>query len=411
MTLDTSLVRAQFPGLAPEIADGWAFFDNAGGSLPAGPVIDRVERYLRALCVQTGATYPRSVASGEAVVEGRRAVATLFGADEDEIVINGSTTLNAYLLADALRPIWAEGDEIVVTNLDHEANIGAWRRLEATGIVVREWRFDPETMRLRVEDLEPLLGPRTRLVAFTQCANVIGTIHDVAAVTKLVHDAGAEVCVDGVAYAPHRAIDVRAWDVDYYLCSLYKTYGPHLGAMYGKRDCLRRARSRNHFFIGEDVVPYKLQPGNVNHELSAAMPGVVEYFDAIAKAHGVPGETARARLTGAFSRIAAHEAALAAPLLAFLEAHPKVRILGEASPDAEARVPTIAFTVEGRTAESVATEVEADRIAIRWGHFYAYRAIEALGLMDAGGVVRVSMVHYNTLEEVERLVAALDKAL
>lgn len=405
--LDTNAVRAHFEGLG----DDWALFDNAGGSLPAKQVVDRVRHYLETLCVQLGATYPRSAASTEAVDEGRRAVATLMNAKDDEVVINGSTTLNVYILAQALRATWQDGDEIVVTNLDHEANVGAWRRLEETGIVVREWKFDRASMSLRVEDLEPLLGPRTKLVCFTHCSNVVGTIHDVPTITKTVHDAGALVCVDGVAYAPHRPIDVAAWDVDFYLCSLYKVYGPHLAALYGKRGHLLAARSQNHFFIGNDEVPYKLQPGNVNHELSAALPGILEYFDAIADAHGVSGGTARERLDGLGPLIAEHEASLAKPLLEFLDGHPKVRIVGERTADPAKRVPTIAFTVDGHHAEDIATALEADRVAARWGHFYAARAIEVLGLEDAGGIVRVSAVHYNTADEVQRAIEAIDRAL
>ena len=239
---------------------------------------------------------------------------------------------------------------------------------------------------------------------------MVGSIHDVASVARLVHAAGAEVCVDGVAYAPHRLVDVKAWDVDYYLCSLYKVFGPHLGALYGKRDKLVAARGQNHFFIGEEQVPYKLQPGNVNHELTAGLAGVLEYFVDLAEAHGITGST-RAKLEGADDLISAHEAALAAPLLEDLAGRSDVRLLGEPTADRSKRVPTIAFAVDGRPSQEVATALEAHQLAVRWGDFYASRAIDALGLRAQGGVVRVSMAHYNTAEEVDRLLRALDAVL
>lgn len=389
-------VREHFPALG----SGWALFDNAGGSVAPRQVIERTRDYMARLHVQHGASYAPSAEATEAVAAGVRAAARLVNADPDEVVIGPSTTMNVLVLAQALRPTMKEGDEIVVTQLDHEANIGAWRRLAETGIVVREWPLDVESATLRTEDLEPLLNDRTRLVCFTHCANVVGTIHDVAAIARLVHDAGAELCVDGVAYAPHRRVDVRALDVDWYLVSLYKLYGPHLGLLYGKRDCLRRAANVNHYFIDDDPVSYKLTPGNVVHELTAAVPGIVDYL-----------ETIDPDLDRAFERIAEHEERLVAPLLDWLAARKDVRLIGEPGADRALRVPTVAFTVEGRHASEIPPLVDREQVAIRWGHFYAARAIEALGLAERGGVLRASMVHYNTSDEVDRLIAALDRAL
>lgn len=406
-SLDLAAARAHFPGLEGP----WALFDNAGGSLPARPVIERIQGYLESMCVQLGATYPRSAASTEAVASGHHAVATLLNAAPEEVVLNGSSTLNAHLLATALAPSFSPGDEIVVTNLDHEANIGAWRRLERQGLVLREWSFDPETQRLLPETLEPLLNDRTRLVCFTHCSNVVGSIHDVKDITRRVHAAGARVCVDGVAYAPHRPLDVKDWDVDFYLFSPYKVYGPHLGALYGKKEHLLEAANLNHYFFAEDAIPYKLQPGNVSHELAAGLPGIVEYFERVAATSGVVGDSPRARIEALGALLAEHEASLAAPLLELLASKPGVRILGEPSADPTLRVPTVAFTVEGRHSEQIATALEKYQVAARWGDFYAARAMKALGLERQGGIVRVSMVHYNAPEEVSRLVQALDAIL
>jgi selenocysteine lyase/cysteine desulfurase len=208
-----------------------------------------------------------------------------------------------------------------------------------------------------------------------------------------------------VAYAPHRRVDVRALDVDFYLLSLYKVYGPHLGLMYVRRELQDRLASRNHFFIGPEEGSYRYEPGNVNHELTAALPAIPEYLSELGRRSG--GE---ASVAGGFEAIAAHEEVLAAPVLEFLAGRDGVRIVGEAASGPD-RAPTISFVVPGRDAAEIPTALDAERVAIRYGHFYAYRAIERMGLLEANGVVRISMVHYNTLEEVDRLIAALDAVL
>jgi cysteine desulfurase family protein (TIGR01976 family) len=408
--LDLPYVRSHFPALMR----GWALFDNAGGSVAPHQVIDRVRDYMSRRQVQLGASYALSTEATQAVHDGLAAAAALVGAESDEIVIGPSSTMNVYVLAHALASRFRPGDNLVVTNLDHEANIGAWRRLAQQGVEIREWRFRPETMRLELEDLDALLDARTRLVCFTHVSNVVGAIHDVAAVTRRVHAAGALVCVDGVAFAPHRRVDVKALEVDFYLVSLYKVYGPHLGLLYARREQLVALDNQNHFFLGADDLPYKLEPGYVNHELTSAVPGILAYFDDLARHHhGAAAEvedTAR-RLERVFADIAAHEQKLVAPLLDYLAGKSGVRILGPASSDAAVRVPTVAFTVEGRHAGEVPARLDEEHVAIRWGDFYARRAIGALGLGDRGGVVRASMAHYNTADEVERLIQALDRVI
>jgi len=217
--------------------------------------------------------------------------------------------------------------------------------------------------------------------------------------------------VDGVAYAPHRAIDVKAWDVDFYLCSTYKLYGPHLALLYGKRAHFERAAPLNHFFL-DDELPLKLNPGGPNHELSAGLAGVTAYLDGLHAHH--EGETnlpLHARLAAIFERIAAHEEALVAPLLDFIATKPGVRLIGNPRADRRLRAPTVAFALEGRDAGEIARAVASHQVAIGAADFYAARCIEALGLADRGGVVRASMVHYNTADEVQRLIRALDEAI
>lgn len=396
--LDLDFVRSQFPALDTP----WALMDNAGGSAPCRQVIDRIAAYMRRLPVQLGASYELSVEALDAVEAGRRAAATLVGAEPDEIVLGASSTMLLQQLATVLRASWNEGDEVIVTNLDHEANIGPWRRLEETGIVVREWRFREETLSLHIEDLEPLLTDRTRLVAFTHCSNVVGTLVDVSAIAVQVRAAGALTCVDGVAFAPHRRVDVKALGVDFYLVSLYKVYGPHLGLMFGRKELLFAARHSNHFFVSQETVPTKLEPGNVSYELAASLVGIPEYLRSVSDGRDL-GES--------FARIADHEEGLVRPLLSFLDKHPQVRLIGDADPDKNLRVPTVSFTVDDRSSSEVPPLLEKHSLAIRFGHFYAFRLVRDLDLLTRDGVVRVSLAHYNTPEEVARLITALDVLL
>lgn len=407
--LDSAFVRSHFPALATD----WALCDNAGGTPVPRQVIERVTAYMSRYQVQLGASYPLSVEAGEAVAAGHRVVEEWMGAGEGEVFLGPSTTRNLDLLARALRETWSEGDAVVVTDLDHEANIGCWRRLAASGIEVRTWALRPESADLVLDDLDPLLDDgKVRLVACTHCSNIVGRIHDVAAIARRVHDAGALLCVDGVGYAPHRHLDMAALGADFYALSLYKAFGPHLGALWGRRELLAAAGNPNHFFIGDDDLAYKFEPGGVTHELVAALPGIFEYFDALDEHHGGdPASPRRERLERLFERIARHEERLAAPLIDYLRGRGDVRIVGPVTADAAIRLPIIAFTVPGRKASAIPQALDQDDLAIRWGHFYAYRAARALGILDADGVVRVSLAHTNTEDEVARLIDALDRVL
>ncbi len=359
----------------------------------------------------------------------------------------------------ALRGRFAPGDRIVVTDLDHECNIGAWSRLAEFGLEILVWKFNRESCQLEIADLLPLLGGRTKLVCFTHCSNIVGLVHDAAAICRVVHEHGALACVDGVAFAPHRRVDVRQIGADIYFASYYKIFGPHLAYLYVRRELADELDSVNHHFIDTSLDPLaaKLQPGGVTHELVASLPALLGYLfslggyeqrasaellDALLPGQGVghrpteltqshahlPGTAghngqpvhhsaahleAGQALDRAFSAIAEHEAALAAPLLEMLRRTRGITVLGGADPELRKRrgVPTVAFSIEGRHAAELATALERDRVAIRWGHFYAYRAIEALDLHGRGGVVRASMAHYNTAADVERLVGSLQRAI
>lgn len=390
-------VRSEFPALDTP----WALMDNAGGSAPCRGVIDRLRDYLERLPFQLGASYPLSREAGQAVADGRRAAERLLGAEPGELVLGGSSTALVKQLAASLRPLWREGDRVIVTNVDHEANIGPWRGLEASGIEVRTWSCREGEHELALEDLEALLTPKTRLVAFTHCSNIVGSILDVPAITKLVRDAGALSCVDGVAFAPHRHVDFKTLGADFYFASLYKVYGPHIGALAGRREHLLAARGTNHFFVAEDALPNKFEPGNVNYEATASLVGVTEYLEKLAGGDIEQG----------FERIAAREEELVAPLLGFLDSHPRVRLVGDPRADSRVRVPTVSFVVEGRRSSEITELLDSHSIAARHGHFYAYHLIEHLGLLESDGVVRVSLLHYNTPDEVGRLLGALEEIL
>lgn len=397
--IEESAIRRHFPALETS----WALFDNAGGSAPARFVIDRVRDFMERVPVQLGASYRQSREAAELVADGRRALSIWLNAAPEEVVIGPSSTVLLQTLARALP--WEAGDEVVVTELDHESNIGPWKRLEERGVRVRTWPFRAD-LGLHLDDLVPLLGERTRLVAFTHCSNLVGRVHDVASVAKLVREHGAETCVDGVAFAPHAAIDVASLGVDYYVASLYKVFGPHQAVLFGRRECLERTAGQYHYF--HESAPSKLEPGNVNYELTASLPGMLEYFGSLV---GVADwrELTRADLERAYARIARREEELARPLLSFLEEHPRVQLRG---PGAEAgRVATISFTVDGLPSAALPPLLEERELAVRHGNFHARRAVEALGLDPADGVVRASLLHYNTHDEVNRLVSRLDEVL
>ena len=407
--LDLEFVRAQFPALA----SGYAYLDNAGGSQVPRQVVDRISDYLLGSNVQTGASYSASLIASARVLAARDSVARLINARRpEEVVMGGATTLLMFLFCRALAPGIRPGDEIILTDSDHEANIGAWVALQEQGAVIKFWNINRDSLQLELADLQPLLTSRTRWVSMTQASNILGTINPVADVAHLVHAAGARLCVDAVAYAPHRLVDVQASGADVYVFSFYKVFGPHYAVLWGDYDMLRSLPSLNHFFIGRDVLPYKLQPGNVNYELSYGCIGITDYLNAVGARLGVAADKGdpRAQMRAAFAAFEVHEAALAERLLQFLRDRPGVNIIGHAASDAVLRVPTVSFTVDGQQSEAIVRQIDPHRIGIRCGDFYAKRLVRALALEGTGGVVRVSMAHYNTIDEIDRLVHQLVQA-
>ncbi len=407
LALDLNAIRGEFPALAQD----FVFLDNAGGSQVLTRVADRVRDYLLTSSVQLGASYVHSQAAGAKVLEARKSVARLINAAHDEeVVMGGATTALMFQLIQAILPQVRPGDEIILTNTDHEANIGAWLRLQAAGATVQFWNVNPLTLELDLSDLDRLLSPRTTWVAMTHASNVLGTVNPVAEVAQRAHRMGARLCVDAVAYAPHRLVDVQASGADIYVFSFYKVFGPHYAVLWGRHELLLQLASLNHYFITSDTLPYKLQPGNVNYELSYGCIGISDYLDSVGTALGAPGDM-RSRMQHAFDAFERHEDALAEQLLAYLRGKAGVRIIGRSHVSAGQRVPTVSFVVRGAMSEAIVLHTDRFGIGIRFGDFYAKRLIEALGLQARGGVVRVSIAHYNTPAEMEHLITHLDAAI
>jgi len=409
-SLQLDFVRSHFPSLAGD----WVFFDNAGGSQTLRGVVDRLSEYLLTSNVQLGASYAVSQEATERVAKAAQGVATLVNAaDPGEVVMGSSTSLLLRILSLSLGQTFEPGDEVIVTNCDHEANIGCWLDLQKRGIIVKFWKLRPDTLQFDLTDLEALMTPRTRLVAITHASNILGTLNPVRAIADLVHAHRALICVDGVAYAPHRLVDVQALDVDFYVFSFYKVYGPHYAVMYGKREHLVRMPGINHFFIDGEQTPYKFQPGNVNFELSYSMLGLCDYLRDLAH-HHEGDRTApdlRTQMVQAFERIATYEEQLSDRLLHYLTQKPNITIIGHPVGDRHLRVPTISFVVNGVDSSTIPPQVDPHHIGIRYGDFYARRLMDDLDLTAQNGVVRVSMVHYNTLEEVDRLIEVFEQVL
>ena len=326
----------------------------------------------------------------------------------EEVNFGPSTTQNAYVLAQALQDYLREGDEIIVTNQDHEANGGAWRRLAERGVVVKEWQVNTETAGLETSGLEALLNEKTKLVTFPHCSNIVGEINPVAQWTKLAHEAGALVVTDGVSYAGHGFPDLQALGCDIYLFSLYKTYGPHQGVMVVREKAMEKLSNQSHYF-NDSETHKRLVPAGPDHAQVAAAGGVTDYFDAVYKHHygDDVADSEKARRVHDLFRQA--EKARLEPLLKYLTQHPKIRIVGPT--DLTNRAPTVSVVAEGISPPDLVKALTEYGVMSGYGHFYAARLIEALGIDLETGVTRFSFVHYTSEEDVEQLVGGLEHVL
>ncbi|KAJ3489833.1 hypothetical protein NLI96_g1854 [Meripilus lineatus] len=424
-SLDLAFVRASFPAVSES---RFVYADNAGGSQCLGSVVSRISDYLLHTNVQLGADYSVSVASTSRVNDGIEAARELLNAASvDEVAFGSSSTMLAENLARALDGDILDDEEIIITG-EHEANGGPWKKIAARrNLTLNYWHArpgfynanNPYSVSLQIDDVLPLISPKTRIVTFTACSNILGTIVPVKEAVRAIRKRAAElgvrkleVCVDCVAYAPHRRIDVQDWDVDYCFFSVYKVYGPHIAVLYARAASLQDSvSSLSHHFLDVKTKSYKLQPGGPGYELVYACTGVTAYLKSLSVTHTIEAT---------FELIKEHEQGLIARLLMFLRSdwctRRGVRIVGDHS-IGPARVPTISFVVIGdraiRSQDIVKAFDQQGDIGIRYGHFYAYTLIDHLepkiDVSDA--VVRISLVHYNTVEDVERIISVLSAQL
>ncbi|MBN1274100.1 MAG: cysteine desulfurase-like protein [Candidatus Aminicenantes bacterium] len=402
--MDSTFVRSLYSSLDPNIA----LFENAGGTQVPDIVMAQAADFYGKLNVQPGYPYQKSMDCLQVLNEAHDAAGRFIGVQTSgRIVLGPSATALNRMMAVALLERFKPGDEIIVTVSDHEANVSPWMYLKRYGIEVKIWNIDPGTFELEVKNLKELITPRTVLVAFPHISNVLGTVNDIVALTSIVHDAGALAYVDGVASVPHVYVDVESTGVDFYVYSLYKTFGPHMAALYVRRELLQSLEGANHFFLN-DMIPKKFELGTPNLEGCAAVLGVEEYFSIIQKHEFGNGKGKNNPFPVVMKAVKEYEKGLTARLLEGLAESDRIRIIGfSKDQQPERRVPVVSFTVEGIQPRDAAEKLAERGIAVGCGHFYAYRLVDFLGLMEKGGVLRASLVHYNTLEEADRFLQAL----
>lgn len=398
-------IRDQFPALAGETI----YLENAGGSQVPGLVADRIHRYMLESYVQLGAGYGLSEQCTRLVDEAHDFVKLFMNGAEGQVILGSSTTALLHMLAACYRDILEPGREIIVAENGHEANVGPWKNLERRGMKLVWWRVDSDSSSCSIEQLSRLLNSTTAIVALPHVSNLLGEIYDLKRITSMVHDAGARVVADGVAFAPHRAIDVNDWGVDWYAYSAYKVYGPHMAALWGTANALSELTGPNHFFIADDEIPYKFELGGPSHEACAGILALGEYLRLVTAApDNAPID--RGVVEHAFAIMEACELPLQHRLIDYLESRSDIRIIGPTQVDSS-RVGTISFVHSTKSSREITEVVDRSAVAIRNGHMYAYHLCETLGLDPEDGVVRISFVHYNTLEEIEKLIEVLDVAM
>ncbi len=407
--LDLDFVRSQFPAFKDPLCKDWSFFENAGGSYVPQQVIDRLNNFMVSTKVQPYAEYPMSKIAGENMDEAAELFAKMINANSKEIIIGGSTSINLYVLSNALKYSLKPGDEVIVTNQDHEANISPWRRLSEVGANIKEWKINPETAELDIETFENLLTDKTRIVAVTHCSNIVGTVNNLKKISELAHKKNAIVIGDGVSYAPHGLPDVKELDVDFYTFSLYKTYGPHLALLYGKENILKKLPNQNHQFL-EGNYPYTINPGGPNHEELVSLIGIYEYMMELFKHHfNSSNITVREKINEVNKLISMHEEEIANPILDFISKRKDLNLIGKNKIVNKNRAPTISFTNKHKKSSEISNILVSNNIATRNDNFYAWRCLEALKIDTADGLVRLSMSHYNSKIDTDKVLEALKK--
>jgi cysteine desulfurase family protein (TIGR01976 family) len=398
----------QFPALAMKVK-GYpaAFFDGPGGTQVPQCVIDAVGGYLAAFNANTHGAFATSRRTDEVLAAAHAAMADMLGCDAEEIVFGPNMTTLTFALSRAISRELAPGDEIVVTRLDHDANVSPWTALEERGCAIRFVDIHPADCTLDMEELQQKMTPRTRIVAVGYASNAVGTINDVGQVVRLAHGAGAMAYIDAVHYAPHGPIDVRSLDCDFLVCSPYKFFGPHLGVLYGKRKHLLRLRPYK-VRPATDSIPGRWETGTQNHEGLAGVTAAVDYLAELGQRHTPEARGQRAALLAAFDALRVYERRLLEQMIPALLEIPGLTFYGIAEPARfQQRVPTVAVRIAGRSPRELAAYL-GERGIFTWdGNYYALNLSERLGVEPDGGMLRIGLVHYNTAEEVDRLLAAL----
>ena len=405
MTLNLDAIRAQFPALQQEVDGRPAIFaDGPGGTQVPQSVVNALSDYLLYANANTHGAFLTSNRTDATIDGARAAMADLLGCDADEVVFGANMTTLTFAFSRAIGRDLGPGDEIVVTRLDHDANVAPWQALAERGVTIRTVDIDPEDCTLDMEDMARQINGNTRLVAVGYASNAVGTINDIAEVVRLAHAVGALVYVDAVHYAPHGPIDVRALDCDFLACSPYKFFAPHAGVVYGKREHLARLHPYKVRPASDDA-PDRWETGTKNHGVMAAVAAAVEYIASLA-GEGHPDR--RAALLAAMETVRDYERALSEQLVGGLLAIPGLTFYGITDPaQFHRRTPTVSFRLAGYTPRQVA-EALGRRGIFAWdGNYYAQSLSERLGVEEDGGMVRLGLIHYNTAEEVEAILAAL----
>jgi cysteine desulfurase family protein (TIGR01976 family) len=406
--LDNAWVRQQFPSLETQVnGQIAAFLDGPAGTQVPQQVVDAIQKYLLHDNANTCGAFATSRRTDAMIAGARQAMADFFHCDADEVSFGQNMTTITFALSRAIARELKAGDEVVVTTLDHDANVAPWRALEEKGVVVRQVDIRESDCTLDLDDLKRKIMNKTKLVAVGYASNAVGTINPVAEITRLAHAAGALVFIDAVHYAPHGPIDVKTLDCDFLACSPYKFFGPHMGTLYGKREHLMRF-SPYKVRPAPDALPDRWETGTQVQELIAGIAAAVNYLAELGKRHDTAARDRRSALLAAYRVTHAHEMALLAELMEGLMAIPGLRIFGITDLKRfNERCSTVSVRLEGHTPTEVATFL-GERGIFTWdGNFYALNLTERLGVQARGGLLRIGLVHYNTADEVERLLAAL----
>ncbi len=406
--LDIPRVRSQFPSLSQTVAGQPAvFLDGPGGTQVPQRVIDTISDYLRNSNANTHGAYATSRRTDAVVAEARAAMADFVGCDTDEVVFGPNMTTLTFAISRSIGRELGPGDEILLTHLDHDANVSPWRALEERGVTIRFVDINEDDCTLNMFDLGQKISSRTRVVAVGYASNAVGTINDVKEIVRLAHHKGALAYIDAVHYAPHGPIDVRALDCDFLVGSSYKFFGPHMGILYGKREHLQRLQPYK-VRANTNAIPHRWEWGTLNHECITGITACVDYLADLGRQVDPSAATRRAALLAAYGAIQQHERALAKTLISGLLAIPGLKFYGIRDVEKlERRCPTVAVRIPGQTPLELATKL-GDRGFFTWeGNYYALNLSERLDVEKDGGFLRIGLAHYNTAEEVQRFLSAL----